>query len=270
MGDQAAHRNPRERVEQRKHRLEHRAADVLEIDVDAFRAGFLQLRGKLRIAVVKAIVEAEFVLDVVAFVLAAGDAHGARALDPGDLPDRRADRAGSGGDDDGLAWLRLADVEQPGIGGHAGHAEHANRGRDRPEFRIDLVQSLAIRHRMGLPAGARQHDVALGKTGIVGGDHFGNGAAFHHAADRHRRRIGRSIAHPAAHIGIERQPDRAQQNLALAGHRLRIFLDAEVRCFGLADRTRDENDAFGLRHGWFPPIVSFPVIASDRTIQFFW
>src|SRR5258705_9742900 len=44
MRDQAAHGNARKRVEQRKHRLEHRAADVLEIDVDAFRAGKLQLR----------------------------------------------------------------------------------------------------------------------------------------------------------------------------------------------------------------------------------
>ena len=53
---------------------------------------------------------------------------------------------------------------KPGIGGHAGHAEHAHRGRDRAEFRIDLVQPLAVGQRMGLPAGARQHDVALGES----------------------------------------------------------------------------------------------------------
>ena len=80
---------------------------------------------------IEAIVEAEFVLDVVAFVLAAGDADRARALDLRDLPDRRADRAGGRRDHHGLAGLRLADIEQAGIGGHAGHAEHADRGRDR-------------------------------------------------------------------------------------------------------------------------------------------
>jgi hypothetical protein len=35
LRDQAAYRNPREGIEQRKHRLEHLAADILEIDVDA-------------------------------------------------------------------------------------------------------------------------------------------------------------------------------------------------------------------------------------------
>ncbi len=60
---------------------------------------------------IEAIVKAEFFLDVVAFVLAAGDAHGARPLDFRDLPDRRADRAGGRGHHHGLAGLRLADIE---------------------------------------------------------------------------------------------------------------------------------------------------------------
>ena len=33
-------------------------------------------------------------------------------------------------------------------------------------------QTLAVGERMGLPAGARQHDVAFGKTGIVRSDHL--------------------------------------------------------------------------------------------------
>ena len=191
MRDQAADRHARERVEQREHRLEHRAADILEIDVDAFRAGVLQLRGEIGIAVIDAGIEAELLLDVVAFVLAAGDADRARTLDLRDLADRRADRAGRRRDHDGLAGLRLADVEQPGIGGHAGHAEHADRGRDRRELRIDLAQALAVGDRVRLPARARQHDVALGEARIVGGDDLAHGAAFHHAADRHRRGVGR-------------------------------------------------------------------------------
>jgi hypothetical protein len=58
--DQAAHRNTGEVVKQRKHRFENRAADILEIDVDAFWAGFLEFGAKVRIAVIDAVVEAEF------------------------------------------------------------------------------------------------------------------------------------------------------------------------------------------------------------------
>src|SRR5439155_21055509 len=111
-----------ERVEQRTHRFETRAADVFEIDVDALRAGVFQLRRQIPIAMVEAVVEAELVLDVGALVLAAGDADRARALDACDLADGRADRAGSGGDNYSLASLRLADIEQARIRPHAGHA----------------------------------------------------------------------------------------------------------------------------------------------------
>ena len=200
---------------------------------------------------IEALVEAELLLHMLALVLAAGDADRTRALDLRDLPDRGADRAGRRRDDDGLARLRLADIEQAGIGGHAGHAEHTDRGRDRRKLRIDLVQALAVGQRMCLPAGARQHDIALGEGGIVGGDHLVDGARFHHAPDRHRRGVGRPVAHAPAHIGIERQPDRAQQHLAVAGRRYRHVFDAEVRWLRLADGTRCQNDALGLGHGGF-------------------
>jgi hypothetical protein len=56
---------------------------------------------------------------------------------------------------------------------------------------------------MRLPAGARQHDVTLGKGGIVGSDHLAHGTGFDHAADGNRLGIGGCIADAAAHIGIE-------------------------------------------------------------------
>ena len=61
LRDQPADRHARERIEQRQHRVEHRAADILEIDVDAFRAGGLELLGEIRRAVIDAGVEAELV-----------------------------------------------------------------------------------------------------------------------------------------------------------------------------------------------------------------
>ena len=248
MRDQAADGNSRKGVEQREHRFEHRAADVFEIDVDPLRAGVLQFRREIGIAVIETVIEAEFILDVGALVLAAGDADRARALDACDLADGRADRAGSGGDNYSLASLRLADIEQARIRGHAGHTEHADSGRDRRDLGIDLGQALAVGDGVCLPAGARQHDVALGKGGIVGRDHLADGAAFHHAIDRHRLRIGRPVAHAAAHVGIERQPDGAQEDFSGARCRNGAILKAEVGGFGFADGTGCEDDAFALGH----------------------
>src|SRR5581483_3105384 len=111
---------------------------------DAFRARVLQPGGETGIAMVKAFVEAELALDVVAFVLAAGKPDGACALDPGDLADGLAYRARRRSDNDGLARLRLADLEQACIGGHAGHAEHTHRSRDWRNPGIDLGEPLAI------------------------------------------------------------------------------------------------------------------------------
>ena len=109
--DQSAHRYARERVEERKYRLEHRPTDILEIDIDAFRAGFFQFRRQVRIAVVDTVIEAEFAFDVVAFFPAARDTDRARSLDPGNLPDGRADRAGRRRYHHRFARLRLADIQ---------------------------------------------------------------------------------------------------------------------------------------------------------------
>ena len=114
------------------------------------------------------------------------------------------------------------------------------------ELRIDLAQSLAIRERVRLPAGARKHDVALGEGRIVRGDDLGHRAAFHHAADRHRRGVGWTFAHAPAHIGIKRQPDRCAAAPRPPPGRNRVILDAKVRRLRLADGTRHQNDALCL------------------------
>ena len=108
----------------------------------------------------------------------------------------------------------------------------------------------------------------LAKPGLFEAITSRHRAAFHHAADRHRRRIGRPVAHAPAHIGIERQPDRAQQDLALAGRRHRVILDAEVGRLGLADGARDQNDALcRLGHGGFLRIFCFVIPGAMRSIE---
>ena len=187
-------------------------------------------------------VEAKLVHDVAAFVRPAGDADGAGALEPGDLADDRADRAGRGRNHHRLARLRPTDVEQPGIGGHARHAEHAERGRDRRQRGVDLSHELPTGDGVGLPAIRAEHDVAHGKAVIIRGHNLADGAAFHHLADADRRGVRRRIAHPSAHVGIERQPQRAEQHLAHARRRDRHVLDAEITFVGLADRPRRQHD----------------------------
>src|SRR3546814_10729683 len=68
LGNEAADRNAREVVEQRKHRIPDLAADILEIDVYALRAGRGKLRGKVRRLMIDDRVEPQFVAHARAFV----------------------------------------------------------------------------------------------------------------------------------------------------------------------------------------------------------
>src|SRR6185295_7673554 len=102
--------------------------------------------------VVDAGVETELLHHVVALRPAPRDTDRAAALQPGDLADHAAYRPRGRRHDDGFARLRLADIEQPDPGGHAGHAEHAEVGRQRDLAGIDLVQSLAVGAAIVLPA----------------------------------------------------------------------------------------------------------------------
>ena len=115
-----------------------------------------------------------------------------------------------------------------------------------------LARPLPSDSACGLPAGARQHDVALGKTGIVRGDHLADRAAFHHAADRHR------LAHRTGRRSCARAcRDRATARWCAAAPRPRPGVGTvyssrrKSRWLGLAHGARGENDAFCLGHGGF-------------------
>ena len=83
----------------------------------------------------------------------------ATTLDLGDLPDHRADRPGRRRHHERLAGLRLADVEQAGVGGEARHPQHAQSVGDGAERGVNLLHALAIGQRILLPAGPRKNDV---------------------------------------------------------------------------------------------------------------
>src|SRR5262249_44863666 len=141
-----------------------------------------------------------------AFLWSAGDADGVGTLDAGDLADYRADRTRSCCDHHGLASGRFADLEQPHVSGHSGHSENAQCSLNRCSRWIDLLQPGTIRQSMSLPAGTAYDDIAFGELRNVRSNYFTDRAALHHIADANRFGVGRRIAHPAAHVRVERKP----------------------------------------------------------------
>src|SRR4051794_27600659 len=90
MSDQPADRHAGEVVEQRKYRVEHCPADILEIDINSVGAYRLQALSQIRLMMVKAGIKAEFFFDIAALPLASSDADDTAALELCDLPDNRA------------------------------------------------------------------------------------------------------------------------------------------------------------------------------------
>jgi hypothetical protein len=124
---------------------------------------------------------------------------------------------GGGRDDHGLAGLRVEHVGDPGPGGQAGHAQHAEVGGQ--------GQAREAVHR---PQPVLGHDRVFGPAAGQGGDHIARlearpaafldhaqGQAAHDAAQRHRRQIALGVVHPGAVGRVERQIDGADQRLAL-------------------------------------------------------
>ena len=68
LGDHAAHDHAAEIVEPRINRMLQIAADILEIDVDAFWTGRFECGAKIVASMIGASIEAQFFSDVAAFV----------------------------------------------------------------------------------------------------------------------------------------------------------------------------------------------------------
>src|SRR6185312_15940362 len=125
VGDEPADDHASVPVHEAQHGVEHGAARVLEVDVDATGTRRGEIVVQLSRAVVDARVEAELAHDVVAFGPAARDADRAAAHALRELSYHAADRAGCRRDDDRLAGLGLADLAQAEPRRDAGHAEDA-------------------------------------------------------------------------------------------------------------------------------------------------
>ena len=105
--------------------LQNRAADVVEIDIDALGTMLPEGASDVFGFVIDSGIEAEVFDDIAALLGAPGDADDVAVFDFGDLADDGADGPSCGGDDDCFSGLGLAGVEESEICGHAGHAEDA-------------------------------------------------------------------------------------------------------------------------------------------------
>ena len=130
-----------------------------KIDIDATWAGARERLDEIRGAPVDAGVEAEFVDGVAALRDAARDAHGAAALDLGDLPYRRADGAGGRGDHDGLLppGHRVHTREPVDLKTLLGGRAARGRGGSRLDLALLIAENgFAIYLGATFPSGARQ------------------------------------------------------------------------------------------------------------------
>ena len=204
LRDQAGDRDARKLVEQRQHRLPDRPADVLEVDIDAVRAGRRQLGGEIGVPVIDGGVEAKLVLHIRAFLGAARDADCPCAGDLRELADQRPDRSTRRRDDHRFSGLRFTDHAQAAVCSEPGHPEHAKASCHWRHCRIELAQVRAIRQRVRAPSRLGKHDIAFGIAGMLRDDHLCNGFTLHDTTERNRCRIRFPVIHPAAHIRIER------------------------------------------------------------------
>ena len=220
-----------------EHRVEDLAADVVEVDVDA-RSGNARASA----------------LDVLAScsrwprrsrALRRDSAHFSA---PPAMPTTRQplilaicpttdpDRAGRAGDHHRFARLRLADVEQAEIGGHARHAERAEIDRQRRRLGSTLVTPAAVGDRVLLHAERAGHDRRRRSRD-----------ASRRPPRRRRRPASLRRCRPARCRTSRRSSSRAWPGRA--------------RCIGCAPGTRHPR----ARHGLFGQLQIAPLELAHRT-----
>ncbi|SAD97306.1 Uncharacterised protein [Enterobacter roggenkampii] len=164
---QATHRHARGGVQQGQHGVKHFPADVFIVDINAVRAGLLELVGKIRRVVIQTLVKPEHLNGMAAFLCATGDADHPATFDFADLPNRRAHRAGRRRHHQRFTRFRLPDIQQPHIGGKARHTQYAQRPGRMRRILAQLHQAAAVREFIFLPAAVAQHPFTGFEVGMV-------------------------------------------------------------------------------------------------------
>ena len=107
---------------------------------------------------------------------------------------------------------------------------------------------------------------------MVRRDDLADGAALHDLADLDRLGVGLGGAHPAAHVGVEREPEDPEQDLAGAGLRNGCGFEAEmVRASARLPGERRERSDDIWAVPWKPPnrqpTDTFAVLGSGAELS---
>ncbi len=135
--------------------------------------------------------------------------------------------------------------------GQAGHAEDAQRRRERGAGRVEGARSLC-RHDRRFPPAEIVHDPRplLDPLG-TGGDDLPDGTPGQRLADRERRHVRAHVVHPAAHVRVDRDERVANEELAVHGVGQLDLGELEVRRNRHTLRTGGKPDlARPQRHRW--------------------
>src|SRR3984957_138889 len=198
LRNRAANHDARATGEVRKSSFKNVAADVVKVNVDAVGTMRVQGFADVFVFVIDGGVEAEGPNDVLALLLAAGDAHHAAAFDFGDLAHHHAHRACGTRNDHSVALFGFAHIEKSEIGRHSRHTESAEIYRERRELRIDFGETFAITDGELLGAENSINMIANCERRIFRFHHPAQRERAHHFADLDGRYVGFSLVHPAA------------------------------------------------------------------------
>jgi len=175
------------------------------------------------------------------FLRAPGNTDYPAAFQFANLPYGSPYRTGCGRHHQGFALFRLANIQQPHVGGKAWHSQHSQRPGGTLRVIAQLDQILAVGDVILLPAAVAEHPFTGFIVRVIRLLNAADRAAHHHRPDLHRRRVGWRIAHAAAHIRVQRQPDGTEQDLPISQRRNSTLLQAKIIGNRGALWTRSEN-----------------------------
>ena len=208
--DHAAHRNAAELVHAQHDRVQHHAAHVFEVAVDAIGASVFQGLGQRQIVavlfVIDASVKAQLFHHVIAFVLPASKTHHAATTGFGQGAKGAADCATGCTDGHGLTRFGVDDAHQAVPCGDTWHTDSTQEVADRHMGGIDLAKHgrhIGVHHAVGLPSAHAHHLVAHRKFGMTAFNHLTHSACDHDRVQGLWRGIAFTVIHAATHIGVK-------------------------------------------------------------------
>ncbi|XXZ03202.1 hypothetical protein WME73_48555 [Sorangium sp. So ce302] len=150
-------------------RIQERAADVVEVDVDPARAEHAQASGDVFVPVIDGVRDAELLFQPAALLGPSCDGHHMRPEDPRDLDRGRACRARGGRDHHGVIFAHRSRLDQAEVSGHSVDAGHTQPTAERDVVRhlAKRQDALSIRERVILPSKGPPHAIAWPKARVA-------------------------------------------------------------------------------------------------------